>query len=245
MTRSIATVDVDPTDLAIDLAKILPRIDEPVDGVLAYDTTTRHLRICSQLTVQDTEQVVATYDGVHGWLDDDNPTPEDWLALAETILANDLPEVADRMRQRPDQPPGEPPVTTPDDTATIAIPTDLAVRLTAAAAAHDTDVADLLDTMLDELELAGRPFTVTAASLADRVRYIISRHATLDGAVQALRTVQADDADGVQRGLPSAAPRIEHGSRPVAIEVPMTVDTLLSGAFDYADDDEDLQEYYH
>ena len=99
--------------------------------------------------------------------------------------------------------------------------------------------------MLDELELAGRPFTVTAANLADRVRYIISRHATLDGAVQALRTVQADDADGVQRGLPSAHPRIEHSGRPVAIEVPMTVDTLLSGAFDYADDDEDLQEYYH
>ena len=93
--------------------------------------------------------------------------------------------------------------------------------------------------MLDELELAGRPFTVTAANLADRVRYIISRHTTLDGAVQALRAEQADDADRVQRqGLPSAHPRIEHSGRPVAIDVPMTVDTLLSGAFDYSDDDE-------
>ena len=111
----------------------------------------------------------------------------------------------------------------PVEVVEVVVTDELAVRLTAAAAAHDTDVADLLDTMLDELELAGRPFTVTAANLADRVRYIISRHATLDGAVQALRTVQADDADGVQRGLPSAAPRIEHSGRPVAIDVPMTV----------------------
>ena len=91
MTRSI---NLDTAD-ATDLAAILPHIDQPVDGVLAYDPAARTLRICSNLTITDDERVLTTFDGSYSWLDTSEPTENDWLMLAEAIIREERLAVFD------------------------------------------------------------------------------------------------------------------------------------------------------
>ena len=86
MNRSI---NLDTAD-ASDLAAILPSIDLPADGVLVHDPTAGTLRVCSKLTMYDTERVITTHDGAYAWMDTYEPTDVDWLMLAESILAEDL-----------------------------------------------------------------------------------------------------------------------------------------------------------
>ena len=83
------SINLDTAD-ASDLAAILPSIDLPADGVLVYDPNAGTLRVCSELTMYDTERVITTYDGAYAWMDTAEPTDVDWLMLAESILSEKL-----------------------------------------------------------------------------------------------------------------------------------------------------------
>ena len=94
-TRSI---NLDTAD-ASDLAAILPSIDLPADGVLAYNAITNSLRICSKLAKTDAEVIVATFDGIWSQFDSDNPDAEELLAVAEVMLRDDVPEAVARASE--------------------------------------------------------------------------------------------------------------------------------------------------